>query len=115
MFSVDVTLMKFKTLTDEQWEYVQPLLPPHPKEGKRRADDRQTINAILYVLNRGIRWNDLPEEYGDDSTANRRLNRWEKEGVWIKIMDALESNDKPSADSRARSRRRERASRLRLR
>jgi len=84
--------MKFKGLTDEQWEYISPLLPPHVKEGKPRADDRQTINAILYVLKTGIPWNDLPEEYGDDSTANRRLRRWENEGVWKRIMDALVSD-----------------------
>jgi len=84
--------MKFKPLTDAQWEYIEPLLPPHAKEGKPRADDRQTINAILYVLKTGILWNDLPEEYGDDSTANRRLIRWEREGVWKRIMNALVSD-----------------------
>ena len=84
--------MKFRPLTDEQWEYIEPLLPPKAKEGKPRADDRQTTNAILYVLKTGTPWNDLPEEYGDDSTANRRLRRWEKEGVWRRIMDALLSD-----------------------
>ena len=53
--------MKFRSLTDEQWEYIEPLLPPPEKEGKPRADARQTINAILYVLKTGIPWNDLPE------------------------------------------------------
>ena len=84
--------MKFKRLTDEQWEYIRPLLPSHAREGKRRADDRQTINGILFVLKTGIPWNDLPEDYGDDVTAWRRLRRWEKEGVWKRIMDALLSD-----------------------
>ena len=84
--------MKFKPLTDEQWKYIEPLLPPPEKEGKPRADDRRTINAILYVLKTGTPWNDLPEEYGDDSTANRRLRRWEKEGVWKRFMNALLSD-----------------------
>jgi len=84
--------MRFEPLTDEQWDYIAPLLPPHAKEGKPRADDRQTINAILYVLKTGVPWNDLPEEYGDDSTANRRLIRWEREGVWKRVMDALISD-----------------------
>ncbi len=81
--------MKFRAVTDEQWERIQPLLPPHAREGKPRADDRRTIDAIMYVLKTGIPWNDLPEEYGDDSTANRRLIRWENEGVWKRIMDVL--------------------------
>ncbi|MDG6925065.1 MAG: transposase [Nitrososphaerota archaeon] len=84
--------MRFEPMTDEQWDYIQSLLPPHAEEGKPRADDRRTINAILYVLKMGIPWNDLPEEYGDDSTANRRLIRWEREGVWKRIMDALISD-----------------------
>jgi hypothetical protein len=35
--------------------------------------------------------NYLPKEYGDASTANRRLKRWEKGCVWKCIMDRLES------------------------
>jgi len=84
--------MMFRELTDEQWEYIRPLLPPPAREGKPRADDRRTINAILFVLKTGIPWNDLPKEYGDDSTANRRLRRWEEQGVWKRVMDALISD-----------------------
>jgi len=81
--------MKFDGISDELWEFIEPLLPPHAKEGKPRADDRQTINAILYVLKTGMPWNDLPEEYGDDVTAWRRLRDWEELEVWKRIMDAL--------------------------
>lgn len=81
--------MKFKGIGDELWEFIKPMLPPHAREGRPRSDDRQTINAILYVLKTGIPWNDLPKEYGDDVTAWRRLREWEKLGVWKRIMDAL--------------------------
>jgi transposase len=81
--------MKFNGMSDELWEFIEPILPPHAKEGKSRADDRQTIDAILYVLKTGIPWNDLPEKYGDDVTAWRRLRDWEELGVWKRIMDAL--------------------------
>jgi len=79
----------FRELNDDQWSFVEPLLPPEAKEGRPRADDRRTINAILYVLTTGCRWMDLPEEYGDDSTANLRLRRWEEQGVWRRVMNAL--------------------------
>jgi transposase len=81
--------MKFDRMSDELWGFIEPLLPPHAKEGKPRADDRQTIDAILFVLKTGIPWNDLPKEYGDDVTAWRRLRDWENAGVWKRIMDAL--------------------------
>jgi transposase len=73
----------------EMWKFIEPLLPPHAREGKPRADDRQTIDAILYVLKTGLPWNDLPNEYGDDVTAWRRLRDWEELGVWKRIMDTL--------------------------
>ena len=82
--------MKFSELTDEQWSLVQPLLPLRRKgRGKPRADDRRTINAILYVLTTGCRWMDLSSNYGDDATAWRRLKRWEEDGIWKQIMDML--------------------------
>jgi transposase len=81
--------MKFNGMSDELWGFIEPLLPPHAREGKPRADDRQTIDAILYVLKTGVPWNDLPEKYGDDVTAWRRLRDWEELGVWKRIMDAL--------------------------
>lgn len=59
------------------------------REGRPRADDRATVNGILYVLITGCRWVDLPEKYGDDSTTNRRLRKWEKLGIWKKVMDSL--------------------------
>jgi transposase len=81
--------MKFEELDDVRWSRVEPHLPPREKEGKPRADDRRTVNGILYVLVTGCRWVDLPRKYGDDSTANRRLRRWEKLGVWKRVMGAL--------------------------
>lgn len=84
--------MKFKGLTDQQWEYIRPLLPEPARTGRPRSDDRCTVDAILFVLKTGIPWNDLPSQYGDDVTAWRRLKEWEKQGVWKGIMDALASD-----------------------
>jgi transposase len=81
--------MKFEELDDARWSRIEPFLPPPAKEGKPRADDRSIVNGILSVLITGWRWIDMPKRYGDDSTANRRLRRWEKEGVWMRIMDGL--------------------------
>jgi len=81
--------MRFHELTDEQWEFIEPLLPRKARTGRPRADDRMIIDGILYVLTTGCRWMDMPNKYGDDSTANRRLKRWERKGVWKKKMDAI--------------------------
>jgi transposase len=54
-----------------------------------RADDRRTLEAILYVLRAGSAWADLPTDLGDDATAHRRLRRWQDAGVWDRIRQAL--------------------------
>jgi len=75
-------------LTDEQWEQIEPLLPPlpaHPKGGRPWCDNRRVLEGILWILKTGARWCDLPEQYPSPSTCWRRLQRWEEEGVWLEI------------------------------
>src|SRR5215472_8897900 len=72
-------------LTDKQWAFIRPLLPPAAHTGRPRADDRRTIEGILYVLITGCRWQDLPREYGASTTVWRRLKRWGEKGVWERI------------------------------
>src|SRR6059036_3016857 len=43
-------------LTDRQWAMIQPLIPKQTGPGKPRADDRETLDAVLYVLSTGCRW-----------------------------------------------------------
>lgn len=83
--------MEFKELTDEQWLFIKPLLPPQPVVGRKRADDRKTINGILYVLVTGCRWREMPQCYGAYQTVWRRHKVWSEEGVWGKILAALQS------------------------
>jgi transposase len=78
-------------LTDSQWAFIQPLLPPPARTGRPRADDRRTIEGILYILITGCRWQDLPHEYGTSTTVGRRLKRWDEIGVWERIWHAAPS------------------------
>lgn len=78
--------MKFAELNDMQWDFIKPHLPPQPIVGRKRADDRKTINGILYVLITGCCWHDIPRRYGAYQTAWRRLNRWSKDGIWNRIF-----------------------------
>jgi transposase len=75
-------------LTDRQWAFIRPLLPPPARTGRPRADDRRTIDGILYVLITGCRWQDLPREYGAPTTVWRRLKRWGADGIWECIWRA---------------------------
>jgi transposase len=37
----------------------------------------------------GAPWRDLPERYGPYTTAYNRFNRWRKDGIWDRLMDAI--------------------------
>lgn len=81
-------------LTDEQWERIKQHLPPGPrsrKGGRPRADDRACLEGILWVLRSGARWKDLPKDRGFPSPATcwRRLARWERGGVWLRLWSAF--------------------------
>jgi transposase len=65
--------MELRELSDEQRQFIQPLLPPRARTGRPRADDRGTLNGILYVPVTGCRWMDTPKEYGSHKMAWRRL------------------------------------------
>jgi len=75
-------------LTDSQWAFIHPHLPPPARTGRPRANDRCTIEGILYILITGCRWRDLPAEYGSPTTVWRRLKLWGDRGVWERIWRA---------------------------
>lgn len=73
-------------LNDDQWAVIEPLIPKKSsKRSRPRSDDRQTLNGILDVLKTGCAWEDLPREYGSDSTCWRRLNEWSQDRTWERI------------------------------
>lgn len=76
-------------LRDDQWDRIVDKIRKQGVMGRPRADDRRCLNAILYVLITGCRWNDLPREYGHSSTAWRRLARWTRDGTLLRIWRHL--------------------------
>lgn len=81
-------------LTDEEWVQIQPLLPPQRsgKRGRPYSDHRRVLNGILWIDRTGAPWRDLPERYGPFTTCHERLLRWQEEGVWPRILAALQAN-----------------------
>jgi transposase len=79
-------------LTDAQWERLRPLLPPQrPATGRPAKDHRAVVNAILWRLKTGAPWRDLPERYGPWQTAYSRFRRWQRAGVWDRVLAALQA------------------------
>jgi len=81
--------MRDTDLSAKDWKLIQPLLPRKKRRGRARVDDHRTINGILFVLKTGCRWKDMPREYGAPSTCWLRLVRWQREGVWTRVLRVL--------------------------
>jgi transposase len=80
-------------LTTEQWERLEPLLPPQkPSTGRPNHDHRTIINGIFWILRTGAPWRDLPERYGSWKTVSSRFYRWRHAGVWDRILAALQTD-----------------------
>jgi transposase len=63
--------------------------PDGAPKGKKWADHRKVINAILFRARTGIPWRDLPERRGPWETAAGRHRRWCIDGTWQRIADRL--------------------------
>jgi len=76
-------------LTNKQWNKIKKYIPLHSKTGRPRADDRKTLNGIIYVLRTGCQWYFMPEKYGSYKTCHRRLKQWQEKGYWENIFHHL--------------------------
>ena len=80
-------------LTDEQWKLLEVMIPkPTRREdgrGRPWRDPRDVLNGILWVLRTGAPWKDLPERYPPYQTCHRRFQRWVKQGVLSRVLEAL--------------------------
>ncbi|WP_415575788.1 transposase [Gluconobacter sp.] len=75
-------------LTDEQMERVAPCFPL--SHGKPRLDDRVVLSAIVHVLRHGLRWSDVPAQYGVHYRRLRnRLIHWAQLGVMDQVLAQL--------------------------
>ena len=53
---------------DGLWVVIEPLLPKRERRfrypGRKRVDDRRTLQGVLFVLYTGVQWEFLPQELG---------------------------------------------------
>jgi transposase len=85
-------------VSDELWELIEPLLPKQERRfrypGRQRLPDRQVLCGILFVLYTGSAWEHLPQElgFGSGVTCWRRLEEWQRAGVWTRLHELLLAN-----------------------
>jgi len=77
-------------LTDEQWDLIGDLFPPRKATGRPPRDRREIVDAILWVLNTGVPWRDLPGEFGPWATAWDLFDTWNGDGTLVAILHRLQ-------------------------
>jgi transposase len=76
-------------LTDPQYERLVPLLPANGRRGGQWNDHRKVLDGMLWRLQTGAPWRDLPERYGPWQTVYDRFNRWSNDGTLWGIVEVL--------------------------
>ncbi|GAA4259888.1 hypothetical protein GCM10022255_086380 [Dactylosporangium darangshiense] len=80
-------------LSDAEWVRLAPLLPSvAPQRGGRWRDHRQVINGILWRIDNGAKWREVPQRYGPWQTCYERFSRWEQDGTWARIEQRLQAD-----------------------
>ena len=80
--------------TDAQWDMIDALLPdPAFLSGAGGRPEawcrRQIVDAILHVVDNGIKWRALPGDFPPYSTVFKYFTHWEKHGATAAVLDAL--------------------------
>jgi transposase len=85
--------MVLRTLTDHQWNRLEPLLPPQRSgRGRPNADHRLIIDGILWRYRTGAPWRALPVDFGKWETVYSRFRRWQQDGIWERVLTALQAD-----------------------
>ncbi len=82
-------------LTDEQWAEIEPLY-----SGMRNYtwSKRELTNAVLYLVDSGCKWRQLPHDFPPYSTVHSFYRRARISGLWDKILEHLVKRTRKSAE-----------------
>jgi transposase len=87
----DRTRLRYPSdLTEEEWCFVKPLIPPAKRGGnKRTVDEREIVNGLMYILSTGCQWAFIPKDLPPRSTLNDYFLRWDYDGTLERLHGAL--------------------------
>jgi transposase len=79
-------------LTTAEWRRLAPLLPRNgERPGNPWKPHRRIVNGIRWVQRTGAGWRDAPRRrYGPWQTLYDRFARWERDGTWDRVLQALQ-------------------------
>jgi len=90
-----IPVASLEELTLTRWEQVGPLLPLPATTGRPAVEHRLIVEGILWIMQTGSAWRDLPERFGPWQTVASRYQLWRKEGRWTRILQVLQRPEAP--------------------
>ena len=82
--------MKYSSsLTDKEWEIIEPLLPKKKQTCPPKWSKREILDGVFYQLKNGCNWGDLPKDLPPYSTVFWHYKQWRASGVIEQIMNTL--------------------------
>lgn len=90
MLLVDEERLRRHDLSDAEWALLEPLMPDHPRRGRRWSDHRLVLDAVFLRTRTGMPWRDLPQRFGPWQTVYNRHRRWSGDGTWEQVLAALQ-------------------------
>lgn len=86
-------------LTDEEWAYIEPLIPPAKRGGnKRTVNMREVVKGLMYVLSTGCQWAAIPKDLPPRSTVYGYFDLWTYDRTLDRIHHALYVTCREAAD-----------------
>jgi transposase len=85
------------SLSDKEWEIIEPLLPQKKQTRPPLWSKRQILDGIFYQLKNGCNWCDLPKDLPPYSTVFWYYKQWRSDGVLDQILDTLHSKVREQA------------------
>ncbi len=82
---------RWHELSDKEWALLEPLLPQLQTPERYYRDHRTVLNGMLFRVNTGISWRDLPARYGLWQMVYSRSQRWAHTGIWDRMLQALQT------------------------
>lgn len=90
------------SLTDAQWDVLEPLVPKPSKTGRPPTDRRKIIDAILYVVKGGIQWRLLPNDFPSWKTVYHVFRKWTLDHTWEALNARLRARVREQEGKRCR-------------
>ncbi|MEV4948997.1 IS5 family transposase [Streptomyces sp. NPDC053755] len=77
-------------LADEQWLVLESVLPA-AGVSRRSENRRRLVDGVRWRVRTGAPWRDVPSEYGPWQTVYGLFRRWQRRGVWARVLTLLQA------------------------